>query len=174
MYVAALRNEPRYLDTMLGPEGDGDPNARKTGGATPLYAAAYNGHLEAAKMLVKHEAVVDLYKDGGFTPLFAAAERGHAQLVQHLLASGADPNAVDYRGATPLFVACVENQTGCVRALADWMDTNVNASGPEGGVFPLYISCELGRTEVVRTLLKARQTPDVHHRTAFGSQVRCR
>ena len=59
-------------------------------GATPLFIAAQNGHLDVVRHLVEVGADKDKARDDGATPLYIAAENGHLDVVRHLVEVGAD------------------------------------------------------------------------------------
>jgi len=88
-------------------ENKAEVNARLTNtGATALYAAAKNGHLEVVKLLVDHKADVNAScTDDGTTPLHAAAQTGRLDVVKLLLANKADKNARSHNDVTPFDVA---------------------------------------------------------------------
>ena len=54
-------------------------------GATPLYVAAQNGHLDIVKALLEAGADRNQAMNSGATPLFIAAEKGHLDVVEMLL-----------------------------------------------------------------------------------------
>lgn len=59
-----------------------------------LYLAAYEGHLEACKVLIEAGADVNFKREGDeSTPLHAAASEGHLEVCRLLLDHGADVNA---------------------------------------------------------------------------------
>ena len=61
-------------------------------GSHSLTLAAYAGRLDLVKLLVSHNADVNLANKWGCTPLFYAAQRGHQSMVGYLLKNGADPS----------------------------------------------------------------------------------
>ena len=104
-----------------------DPNvlvpAKKADGGdlkyetTVLVAAAAEGQLEAAALLLDHAASLDKPDSFGSTPLMAAASRGHVAMVGLLLERGVDPNFANSHGFTAFHCACGSNQPGTVGAL---------------------------------------------------------
>jgi len=76
-------------------------------GATPLYAAAYNGNVDALKLLLRAQFAPDMFhtKDG-VTPLYAACDRGHLATVKELVKGRADPMlSMRDTAFTPLTIA---------------------------------------------------------------------
>lgn len=70
-------------------------NVSKTeSGQGALWSAAFGGHKEVVRVLLKGGAIVDVPDVKGRTPLIAASQNGHADVVQILLEGGADPNKV--------------------------------------------------------------------------------
>ena len=66
-------------------------NAAQKGGATPIYAAAQEGHAAIVAALLAAGAEFRRGTIGdGATPLFVAAQRGHEAVVSVLLRSGTD------------------------------------------------------------------------------------
>ncbi len=63
-------------------------NARKDNGATPLWIAAQNGHLEVLKMLLDKGANLNVDAQG-LTPLRVAEKRGHTEIAELLRKAGA-------------------------------------------------------------------------------------
>ena len=57
-------------------------------GRTPLWIAAGNGHLAAARRLLSEGAEVNAADKNGQPPLFAAARGGHLDIVTDLLEYG--------------------------------------------------------------------------------------
>ena len=59
------------------------------GGATPLYTAAFSGHLRVVELLIAAGADVNKACTNGTTPLAVALDGGHEDVAQRLLAAGA-------------------------------------------------------------------------------------
>ena len=73
--------------------------------ATLLHSAAYNDHVEIAKILIAMGADVDKLDDLGRSPLLFAAEWGHEDVVVLLLPIIKYINAQDFAGRTALSYA---------------------------------------------------------------------
>nr|XP_033805570.1 ankyrin repeat domain-containing protein 49 [Geotrypetes seraphini]XP_033805571.1 ankyrin repeat domain-containing protein 49 [Geotrypetes seraphini]XP_033805572.1 ankyrin repeat domain-containing protein 49 [Geotrypetes seraphini]XP_033805573.1 ankyrin repeat domain-containing protein 49 [Geotrypetes seraphini] len=72
---------------------------------TPLHRAAYNGHLEAAQVLIAHGADVAAVTVDGWTPLHSACKWNNTTVASFLLQHGADINAQTNGLLTPLHLA---------------------------------------------------------------------
>lgn len=101
-------------------------------GGTPLCAAAYKGHVEMTRWLVKVGANVNLgHAETRATPLYVAAQEGHTEVVRFLVQSGADVNLCRTdTEATPLYMAAQEGHLDIVQILVDAVTgVNHNDSG---------------------------------------------
>ena len=58
-------------------------------GATALWVAAWQGHLEVVRCLLEHGADIDKATSAGTTPLVVAEAAGHAEVAAYLRAAGA-------------------------------------------------------------------------------------
>jgi outer membrane protein assembly factor BamB len=99
LWLAARKGDIPTLEALLAKGCD--VNAKTKFGATALWYACYKGHVDAAKMLLRHHAdpnVVDAA--WGETPLSLAVGNEKLDLVKALLAAGADGG-----DATLLFAA---------------------------------------------------------------------
>ncbi|KAJ3105137.1 Ankyrin repeat and FYVE domain-containing protein 1 [Phlyctochytrium planicorne] len=86
---------------------------------TALGAAAYHGHTEVCKILLKHKPNLELATTEGYTPLLSAAEYGHGEIVDMLLQVGANSKAVTKNGSTlPVLLA----SSGLVEPLLQILD----------------------------------------------------
>jgi ankyrin repeat protein len=76
-----------------------------TGKLTALLYAARDGQTEAARMLVKAGAKLELADYNGITPLIMAVTNDHFDIARLLIEAGANVNAVDWYGRQPLWTA---------------------------------------------------------------------
>lgn len=76
--------------------------AFKSDGATALYIAAQEGHLEVVKLLLVKGANT---RSTGATALYIASQNGHLEVVGLLLDKGANIEAALSVGETPLYIS---------------------------------------------------------------------
>jgi hypothetical protein len=86
---------------------------------TPLHLASSRGHVEVARVLLKHGAVITAQDKYGKTPLHWASSRGHLELARVLLEHGAVATAQDRNGLTPLQGASSNGHTELARVLLE-------------------------------------------------------
>lgn len=72
---------------------------------TPLHRAAYENHLEVAKLLLQYNADINAQTEFGWTPLHSACKWHHPDMVALLLQHDADVNALSDGSQTPLHIA---------------------------------------------------------------------
>jgi hypothetical protein len=87
--------------------------------STALAAAAVNGQLEAARLLLEGGADPSMVNGAGASPLMCAATTGQLEVLRLLLQWGAAVDAVEpSRGLTAFHFACGNNNPRCAEALA--------------------------------------------------------
>lgn len=119
---------------------------------TPLHHAAWSGHTHVARFLLSRGAAVTAPTKGGLTPLHVAAANGHTLVTQLLLGWGADPAGVDVHQWSALHWATANNQLHVMELLvAQGADPGLGSK--DGGIRPLHVAAEIGRTEALRFLL---------------------
>ncbi len=135
-------------------------------GATPLYLAAQNDHVEIVKMLLEKEADVNKVRANGATPLFIAAQNGHVEVVKIVLAAKANMS-IHFKTT--------------VSSLREWANsTNVtepierliiqkNATD-ELFTSPLEIAEIMGHLDIIVLLKNSPQLPCNSHGSRFFSQ----
>jgi ankyrin repeat protein len=118
--VAAEAGASETLTGLLDAGGDAnagvlamDGNGKKET-TRALYFAAYNGHLEAARVLLGRGADPNLGNTSDVTPLMTAACKGQATIVELLLEHGADARTTsDNADWTAFHFACWNNELRC-------------------------------------------------------------
>ena len=121
-------------------------------GRTPLYNAAYKGHMEMVKFLLEKGAKIDAADKGGETPLYSAAFWRHMEVVKFLVEKGAKIDAENQYGRTPLQMAASNDHIEVVKFLVE-KGAKIDAAD-KGGWTPLSWAALMGHIEVVKFLLK--------------------
>ena len=127
---------------------------------TPLIIAAYKGHLDSVKILLRYNA--DIEARGtlkiennevieGCTPLWAAASAGRLDVVKLLIEQNADVDGRTSTGSTPLRTAAHEGHLDVVRCLVE-SGADVNARTITENT-PLIVACYHGHLNVVIYLI---------------------
>lgn len=126
-YLAAENNHPDIIRDLVSKGGDVNQlvteavsksgNAVElTTGITPLWIAAFEGHVNIVVALCNH---VDInQKCEGTTPLGIAAVNGHPDVIKILVDAGADINKGDQR-FSPLWLAVCNRQSTAVKVLIE-------------------------------------------------------
>jgi ankyrin repeat protein len=117
---------------------------------TAITAAAFHGHSEAVKLLLRHGANIETKVGLGETPLLFASRGGDVETVRTLLAAGAKVNSATGEGNTALIEAAANGHTDVVELLlAAGADLNArHFDWP-----PLQDAVRNGHLEVVKLLL---------------------
>ncbi|KAI0288059.1 ankyrin repeat-containing domain protein [Russula brevipes] len=147
-----------------------DVNASCGRRGTPLHAAVYMGHLDAARVLLDHGA--DVNRNLGDrhrrrrAPLAIAHRRGNLEAMRLLLEYGADVNAQYDDAGSVLDDASFEGETEVVQLLLQHKaDVNINASSTSRDKSaPLHWASIRGHSTVARLLLE--HNADVNALTA--------
>jgi len=77
----------------------------RKGGMTPLMYAARDGLPQAARLLLKNGADLEITEANEITPLLMALLNNHLEVAYMLLDFGAEVNVKDFYGRSPLFAA---------------------------------------------------------------------
>ena len=103
-------------------EARGNVNQQQYDGATPLYMAAFFGHLQITEQLIEARANLDLEHKNGYTPLMISAYNGHKAVAMLLLAarSNIDVQAVDLDNAIIGAVGIEKLPGSCKGRLGVW------------------------------------------------------
>ncbi|TVY43158.1 Ankyrin [Lachnellula occidentalis] len=120
-------------------------------GATPLLLTILNGHVQAALLLVRRGAKMDLGDEMGRLPLPTAAENGYDSVVRGLIRAGGDPNLKSgVNEDTPLILAAGKKQDKVVKVLLDNNADRMLAN--KFGDIALDVAEEKGYKEIIDLL----------------------
>jgi ankyrin repeat protein len=158
-FEAVQNDAAKDMKQFLADTDDVNQQLPEKNGATRLWLAAEQGHLEAVREILRHPKV-DPNKvrlSSKTSPLFIASHLGHDDVVQAIV-SHADVQvnlgAVD-SGATPLFMAVQGGREGVVDILLDQKHIDVN-HGTQDGISPLCKAAQLGHEHITQSLLGAQ------------------
>ena len=87
-------------------------NDRNSAGNTALIGASIGGHKECVKMLLYHNADVNIQIEDGNTALMLALMKGHEEWVKMLLDHNANVNIQNKDGNTALMLALMNGVIG--------------------------------------------------------------
>ncbi|XP_070791917.1 ankyrin repeat domain-containing protein 63 [Pituophis catenifer annectens] len=121
-FLEAMRAGRMHLARFVLDAVDGTiVDFRSDRGRSPLmYAVLLKDpawRLAFARLLLEHQAAVNLSDDAGRSALSLACERGYLEVIKLLVQFGADPDTVDARGWSPLMYASSEGRT----AVVEWL-----------------------------------------------------
>ena len=159
--------------------------------AQPIHCAAFRGHLESVKLLVKAGADCESKGPGGDSPIYLACclsditeKSDRLGLVKYLLGKGVKVDALDDMLNTPLAIA-VENSSYAIVEMLVKAGANVNAKN-KLDMIPLHraaarlrgpeMSCDGGKEEwatAVKVIqLLVEKGSDVNAKTSTGKTAK--
>ena len=133
---------------------------------TPLQEASSRGHLDMVKLLLSHNAAVNVANSVTGTALSVAARAGHVSVIDQLLTSGADPNLCVAPGLAPVTCAAKEGRYAAFRVL-------LNAGGTATAQ-DYYSLCDRGYRSVLmldNEYFCTMQGPDLLHSIHFSESL---
>ena len=147
-------------------------NCHDKEGCTPLHIAAYNGHAEIVKLLLRVDCHPGIENNQGKTPLHLACEQGHLDVVRYLVTENLKDgdkklNVRDRDGRTALHYTCLNGYLQIVKLLVE-SHCDSNATDNELRT-PLHFSCIGGHLDVMVYLIEHDCKPTVPDRHGFVS-----
>ncbi|XP_013888238.1 ankyrin repeat domain-containing protein 6b [Austrofundulus limnaeus] len=127
-------------------------------GRSPLHLAAYKGHTEVVRILLRAGCSLDLQDDGGQTALHRAAVVGHNNIINALIQEGCALDRQDKEGNTALHEVSWHGYNQCVQLLVK-ARANIHAKNKAGNT-ALHLACQNGHTQSVKVLLLGGSRPD--------------
>ncbi len=124
----------------------------------PIHYAVKNGHLEAVKLFLEDETMIEADNEHSWTPLMYAAYEGHTDLVKYLLSKKAKLNARTFDGMTALHLAADKGHLDVVKLLIEKgaKPDTINARKNT----PLHFACMRAHPEVAAFLLEKGANPN--------------
>jgi hypothetical protein len=105
IHDATREGDIKKVEALLKEHPDLVSSRDEKYGQTPLHIAAFNDHINVAKLLLENKADVNAKANNGSTPLHLAAAKGNKDMVELLLDNKADVDAKDNDGWSPLHSA---------------------------------------------------------------------
>jgi ankyrin repeat protein len=158
IFEAAGLGRVDWLKTCLDdlPTSDGSIDSLSKDGFTALHFACFFGQVEAARLLLKHGAAVDVVAANAtrVMPLHSAASARNLEAARLLLERGAPVNARQQGGWVPIHAAAQNGDRGMVELLlGHGADSSVVN---DAGKTAAEVAREKGHAEIAGLLERAR------------------
>ncbi|KAM6915434.1 ankyrin repeat domain-containing protein 6b [Xenentodon cancila] len=127
-------------------------------GRSPLHLAAYKGHIEVVRILLKAGCDLDIQDDGEQTALHRAAVVGNGDVVSALIQEGCALDRQDKDGNTALHEVSWHGFSQSVKLLVK-AGANVHAKNKAGNT-ALHLACQNGHAQSSKVLLLGGSRPD--------------
>ncbi|KAM9339126.1 ankyrin repeat domain-containing protein 6b [Symphorus nematophorus] len=127
-------------------------------GRSPLHLAAYKGHIEVVRILLKAGCDLDIQDDGEQTALHRAAVVGNSDVINALIQEGCALDRQDKDGNTALHEVSWHGFSQSVKLLVK-AGANVHAKNKAGNT-ALHLACQNGHAQSSKVLLLGGSRPD--------------
>ncbi|XP_034435517.1 ankyrin repeat domain-containing protein 6b isoform X3 [Hippoglossus hippoglossus] len=127
-------------------------------GRGPLHLAAYKGHIEVVRILLKAGCDLDIQDDGEQTALHRAAVVGNSDVIGALIQEGCALDRQDKDGNTALHEVSWHGFSQSVKLLVK-AGANVHAKNKAGNT-ALHLACQNGHAQSSKVLLLGGSRPD--------------
>ncbi|XP_030369851.1 ankyrin repeat and sterile alpha motif domain-containing protein 1B isoform X2 [Scaptodrosophila lebanonensis] len=147
-------------------------NCQDVNGYTSLHHACLNGHSSIVRLLLAHNAQLDVPDIRGSTPLFLASWAGHQDIVKMLLMHSpnpANPNAQTIENETPLHSGAQHGHNAVVAILLSYgADPTIRNNSFQTA---LDLAAQFGRLQVVQALLRLNPELIALYRRCKGDEM---
>ncbi|XP_031345955.1 ankyrin-1-like isoform X2 [Photinus pyralis] len=166
LYFAIKNNRLEMVNFLIARGADLKHKVQK--GFMPLSYACQEGHLDIVNTLIAHGADLNTKSDDLYTPLHLAAGGGHLDTINVLVKNGSDVNAASRARTRPLHHAVQSGNLEVIKTLISH-GSDINAGCTilsliitrysdhtvDFNVTALHLGAKLGRSDIVKVLLKA-------------------
>jgi len=186
LHIAARQGRRVIVELLLGHGADIAATEKNFEGMTALHEAAYCGHKDVVELLLVLGADINASDRRGKTPLDRALSKNRSEVVEFLRSKGAKSNVGIVRGTIDQLdnLQAKEEETGRTHAaLNNALMSNVFGNKIDEvrrlldehpgivntlylGKTPLFLSCTLGFTDMVKLLLE--KNADITFRNEAG------
>ncbi|XP_063758924.1 ankyrin repeat domain-containing protein 6b isoform X2 [Eleginops maclovinus] len=128
-------------------------------GRSPLHLAAYKGHIEVVRILLKAGCDLDIQDDGGQTALQRAAVVGNNDVINALIQEGCALDRQDKDGNTALHEVSWHGFSQSLKVLVK-AGANAHAKNKAGNT-ALHLACQNGHAQSSKVLLLGGARPDI-------------
>lgn len=125
-------------------------NLCNSNGDSLLMLATYNGHLEAARLILQHGGDPELANQRCQTPLAGVIFKGDNAMIELLIEHGADVNGCPQGGKPPLMYAAMFDRSDILQRLLQ-AGADPRVTDGEGNT-ALKLAMAMGATEAVSLL----------------------
>uniref|UniRef100_A0A673BM52 Ankyrin repeat domain 6b n=1 Tax=Sphaeramia orbicularis TaxID=375764 RepID=A0A673BM52_9TELE len=132
-------------------------------GRSPLHLAAYKGHIEVVRILLKAGCDLDIQDDGDQTALQRAAVVGNSDVISALIQEGCALDRQDKDGNTALHEVSWHGFSQSVKLLVK-AGANVHTKNKAGNT-ALHLACQNGHAQSSKVLLLGGSRPDSKNHT---------
>eukprot|EP01126_Amoeba_proteus_P007613 TRINITY_DN12732_c0_g1_i3.p1 TRINITY_DN12732_c0_g1~~TRINITY_DN12732_c0_g1_i3.p1 ORF type:complete len:999 (-),score=186.64 TRINITY_DN12732_c0_g1_i3:152-3148(-) len=152
-------------------------NVQDAHGLCPLHYAAYEGNLEAVRLLLERGAIPSIPDNDGYLPLHKAIWKGRENCVDLLLQQKNSQKLIDYPsklGYTPLHIAAITNSYSILKILVD-VGAKVDVTDGKAET-PLHRACINGNIKIISALVEEGRAslniPNYNGKMAIDCAVR--
>uniref|UniRef100_S4RLP8 Ankyrin repeat and SOCS box containing 2a, tandem duplicate 1 n=1 Tax=Petromyzon marinus TaxID=7757 RepID=S4RLP8_PETMA len=166
VHEAAYHDKPCCLGILLQAHPD-TVDARSKQNETPLYLAAYRGHVACVRILLAENATVDACRHVKETPLYKACEINNSEVASLLIARRADVNYRNIYGNMPLHEATSKGNLELVKLLVAY-GAKLQFKN-KFGICPFFMAAQCVSLETASPLIE--QCVDVNSEACDGTTV---
>eukprot|EP01147_Barroeca_monosierra_P002206 gene2206-5217_t len=130
-----------------------DISARNANRDSCVLLAAFGGHLDLFKWLIRRGSSLLERNEDGLDPLLSACNGGHLDMVRYLISCGCSTNVTNDTGYTPLILAACGGHCDLVQWLVENQDCDIHAKTADGDT-ALLLACYCGHVSTVEWLLQ--------------------